>query len=71
TDRDQIGVEKAGIFRPGADAVLGSDDLPATVVARAEALNAPVSSLGQSHGADGQSGDSAYGLCAFAIQTER
>lgn len=52
TDRDQVGVEKAGIFRPGADAVLGSDDLPATVVARAEALNAPVSPLGQSHGAD-------------------
>ncbi len=52
TDRNQIGVEKAGIFRSGADAVLGSDDLPPTVVACAEALTAPVSSLGQTHGAD-------------------
>lgn len=52
TDRNQIGVEKAGIFRPGVDAVLGSDDLPPTVVACAEALMAPVSSLGQTHGDD-------------------
>ncbi|HET8902959.1 MAG TPA: bifunctional tetrahydrofolate synthase/dihydrofolate synthase [Saccharospirillum sp.] len=55
TDRDQIGTEKAGIFRQGTDAVLGSDDLPHTVVARAEALEAPVWALGTSHGVD-QSG---------------
>ncbi|MEX0622885.1 bifunctional tetrahydrofolate synthase/dihydrofolate synthase [Saccharospirillum sp.] len=52
TDRDQIGVEKAGIFRSGTDAVLGSDDLPETVASRADALGAPVWSLGISHGAD-------------------
>lgn len=52
TDRDQIGTEKAGIFRQGTDAVLGSDDLPPTVMDRAEALEAPVWSLGVSHGVD-------------------
>lgn len=52
TDRDQIGVEKAGIFRQGTEAVLGSDDLPYTVMARAEALSAPVSPFGVTHGVD-------------------
>jgi dihydrofolate synthase/folylpolyglutamate synthase len=53
TDRDVIGFEKAGIFRSGAPAVLGSTDLPTTVAARAEELGAPLYSASVSHGVDG------------------
>ncbi|SDN89695.1 bifunctional tetrahydrofolate synthase/dihydrofolate synthase [Vreelandella arcis] len=46
TDIAQIGREKAGIFRPGRPAVLGSLDLPDSVSAAAEALSSPVYQLG-------------------------
>ena len=41
TDLTQIGREKAGIFRPGRPAVLGSEQLPDSVAECAEALAAP------------------------------
>jgi dihydrofolate synthase/folylpolyglutamate synthase len=52
TDLDVIGFEKAGIFRPGTPAVLGSTDLPASVAARALELGAPLYPAGVSHGVD-------------------
>lgn len=41
-DRETIGAEKAGIFRPGRPAVYGDDDPPASVTAYARALGAPL-----------------------------
>jgi len=46
-DREAIGAEKAGIFRPGRPAVLGEDDPPASVLAHARALGAPVYRAGR------------------------
>lgn len=46
TDIDQIGREKAGIFRPLKPAVLGSQTLPSSVADTAIALAAPVYRLG-------------------------
>lgn len=46
TDIDQIGREKAGIFRPLKPAVLGSQSLPVSVADSATAISAPVYSLG-------------------------
>jgi len=53
TDRNRIGFEKAGILRAGIPAVLGSDDLPSSVAARATELGSPCWSLGMSHGVAG------------------
>lgn len=47
TDLAQIGREKAGIFRPGRPAVLGSQQLPDSVAECAEALAAPAYILGK------------------------
>lgn len=47
TDLAQIGREKAGIFRPGHPAVLGSQTLPVSVAECAQALAAPMFRLGQ------------------------
>ncbi|XKE43964.1 bifunctional tetrahydrofolate synthase/dihydrofolate synthase [Halomonas organivorans] len=49
-DLEGIGREKAGIMRPGRPAVLGSDRLPASVAATAEALGAPVFALDAAFG---------------------
>ncbi|MBS0321229.1 MAG: bifunctional tetrahydrofolate synthase/dihydrofolate synthase [Proteobacteria bacterium] len=38
--RESIGFEKAGIFRPGRPAVIGEPDIPATVLAHANAIGA-------------------------------
>ncbi|MDR5867006.1 bifunctional tetrahydrofolate synthase/dihydrofolate synthase [Halomonas koreensis] len=46
-DLEGIGREKAGILRPARPAVLGSERLPASVRATAEALGAPVHALGE------------------------
>ncbi|MGP9551634.1 bifunctional tetrahydrofolate synthase/dihydrofolate synthase [Halomonas sp. AOP42-D1-22] len=46
TDLAQIGREKAGIFRAGRPAVLGSQTLPASVAECAQALAAPAFVLG-------------------------
>lgn len=49
-DINIIGQEKAGIFRSGRPAVLGSNDLPATVASEAERLNCPLYRFGDVHG---------------------
>lgn len=46
-DLAQIGREKAGIFRAGKPAVLGSQTLPASVAGCAQSLAAPTFTLGQ------------------------
>lgn len=46
TDISQIGLEKAGIFRPLRPAILGSQSLPSSVADTAIALAAPVYRLG-------------------------
>lgn len=45
-DRETIGAEKAGILRPGRPVVITDPEPPASVLARAEALAAPVLRLG-------------------------
>lgn len=47
TDLENIGREKAGILRNGHPAVLGSEQLPASVRETAERLDAPVYALGE------------------------
>jgi dihydrofolate synthase/folylpolyglutamate synthase len=47
---DQIGREKAGIFRAGRPAVLGSDSMPATVAAAAQAVGAVLRVPGRDFG---------------------
>lgn len=49
TDIDQIGREKAGIFRPLKPAVLGSQSLPGSVADTAAGLAAPVYQLGSAY----------------------
>ena len=44
---EAIGAEKAGIFRPGRAAVLGSREMPANVAAIARSLGARVKQLGE------------------------
>jgi dihydrofolate synthase / folylpolyglutamate synthase len=44
---EAIGAEKAGIFRPGRPAILGSRDMPASVRAAAEGIGAPLQQLGR------------------------
>ncbi len=48
-DREAIGAEKAGILRPGVPLVLGDPEPPASVIARAEALAAPLHRLGRDY----------------------
>lgn len=47
TDLEQIGVEKAGIFRSNQPVVLASQNLPASVLKQAKQLNCPVFQLGK------------------------
>ncbi len=53
-DREAIGREKAGIFRSGRPAVIADPDPPASVIAIAEALAAPLWRLGHEFGFDQQ-----------------
>ena len=46
-DRDSIGVEKAGIARPGVPAVCGDPDPPAAMLRSLEAVGAPLLLLGR------------------------
>lgn len=46
-DRETIGYEKAGIFRPNRPAVCGDRDPPDSLIARAQALAVPLLSLGR------------------------
>lgn len=46
-DREQIGREKAGIFRPGRPAVCGDPAPPATLIAHARALGVPLYRIGK------------------------
>lgn len=46
-DRESIGAEKAGIFRPHRPAVCGDRDPPQSVIARAEILDAPFYCVGR------------------------
>ncbi len=45
--REEIGVEKAGIFRAGAPAICGETDLPLTVINHAQALSADLMRRGE------------------------
>jgi len=45
--REEIGVEKAGIFRAGAPAICGETDLPLTVINHAQALSANLMRRGE------------------------
>ena len=47
--RDAIGIEKAGILRPGRPLMLGDPDPPASVSARARELEAPVRRVGEDY----------------------
>ena len=47
SDRESIGREKAGIFRPGRPAVIGDRDPPASLVGEAERLGAACLRLGR------------------------
>jgi dihydrofolate synthase/folylpolyglutamate synthase len=48
--RDHIGFEKAGIFRAGRSVVCGEPDPPASLVARARAIGAPLLRVGVDFG---------------------
>ncbi|HEX4986856.1 MAG TPA: bifunctional tetrahydrofolate synthase/dihydrofolate synthase [Burkholderiales bacterium] len=49
-DREAIGREKAGIFRPGVPAVCGDEDPPASLVRRAAEVGAPLLRMGRDYG---------------------
>ncbi|WP_346798517.1 bifunctional tetrahydrofolate synthase/dihydrofolate synthase [Halomonas sp. Bachu 37] len=57
TDIEQIGREKAGIFRAGSPVVLGSRSLPESVRQCADALGAPVYALGEAFQHDAGNND--------------
>ena len=46
-DRESIGFEKAGIFRPGRPAIFADTDPPGRLVAHAQAIGAPLQVLGR------------------------
>ena len=56
TDRDAIGFEKAGIFRPGVPAVCADLSPPASLTARARETGSPLSVLGRDFGFQPQEG---------------
>lgn len=47
--REEIGIEKAGIFRAGAPAICGETDLPLTVINHAQALSAELMRRGEAY----------------------
>ena len=49
-DRESIGFEKAGIFRPGRPALCGDPHPPESLVRHAEAIGTPLHRLGQEFG---------------------
>jgi dihydrofolate synthase/folylpolyglutamate synthase len=59
-DRESIGREKAGIFRPGVPAICGDEDPPATLVAHADTIGAPLDVSGRDFGYRSSPGDWHY-----------
>ncbi|MEQ1880118.1 MAG: bifunctional tetrahydrofolate synthase/dihydrofolate synthase [Burkholderiales bacterium] len=55
-DRESIGREKAGIFRAGIPAVCGDPDPPASLLARAAALGAPLTLIDRDFGYSTEAG---------------
>lgn len=49
-DREAIGFEKAGIFRPGVPAICGDAEPPASLMAHAAKLGAPLQIMGRDFG---------------------
>ena len=49
-DRDSIGREKAGIFRPGRPAICGEMDAPAGLIGRAQEIGARLQLVGRDYG---------------------
>ncbi len=52
--RDDIGREKAGIFRPARPVICAEPDPPVTLIAYARELGAPILQLGRDYGYDAQ-----------------
>ncbi|MFP8968323.1 bifunctional tetrahydrofolate synthase/dihydrofolate synthase [Pokkaliibacter sp. CJK22405] len=50
TDRENIGYEKAGIFRPGALAICAEPDMPASIARHASMLGAQLIRIGEQFG---------------------
>ncbi|MEO8304155.1 MAG: bifunctional tetrahydrofolate synthase/dihydrofolate synthase [Betaproteobacteria bacterium] len=48
--REDIGREKAGIFRPGRPVVCADPDPPSTLIAHATAIGAPILAMGRDYG---------------------
>ena len=55
-DRETIGREKAGIFRAGIPAVCGDPDPPASLLARAAAMGAPLTLIDRDFGYSTEAG---------------
>jgi dihydrofolate synthase/folylpolyglutamate synthase len=55
-DRNSIGREKAGIFRPGKPAICGDEDPPSALVEHALAIGAPLHLIGRDYGCNAEPG---------------
>lgn len=67
-DKEQIGFEKAGIFRPNKPAILGDQDLPSSVLKHANAIGASAIRAGLDFQLERQSdGNWRYSSCAGEI----
>ncbi|HYJ17772.1 MAG TPA: bifunctional tetrahydrofolate synthase/dihydrofolate synthase [Burkholderiales bacterium] len=55
-DRNSIGREKAGIFRPGRPAICGDEDPPAALVEHAKTIGAQLHVLGRDYGFNAEAG---------------
>ncbi len=70
SDREAIGVEKAGIFRAGRPAVCSDPAPPAALPARARALGAPWHALGEQFGHRLAGDGSSWSWCAGQARHE-
>lgn len=59
-DRESIGREKAGIFRTSVPAVCGDEEPPATLIAHAANIGAPLVLIGRDYGYNAGRGDWQY-----------
>jgi dihydrofolate synthase/folylpolyglutamate synthase len=66
--RECIGMEKAGIFRPGVSAICGDARPPATVPQKAEAIGARYLQIGRDFGAERQSSAWTFWNSAMRIE---
>ena len=60
--REEIGIEKAGIFRAGAPAICGETDLPLTVINHAQALSANLMRRGEVYDFNKRADDKIEGM---------